>query len=287
MSYTKVRENRAVTNEGVRYFDTYRVTGKDSDLAATLTQGLPVLGDKLARDPLAVAIAINADFVEGSTNTYDVTVEYWYAFPDGYGEGVSQPSGPEQTAAQLNASGQAVTVDVWRLDGGSRPWVFPDNVSDPPKVITNPDGTFEDWWDMGGEAVDVGGEPVGHFLRQITLQLPMRWTSSVPIQALANLHGSRNSRAFDVFAPDTVLFSHFDITRDLITGTAEGTLHLVWDPWYHMRQRVVLDQEGNPLLAPDNPPWDTYGYVGKAKYVQWYQPFKDTADLTQLLRLSN
>lgn len=281
MAQTRISATTAEQPDGITYSDVYRVTGAASDVAAKAEPGIPTRGDRLARDPRAIVENVRATYADGSSTAYDVTVEARYIFPDGEGGGQQQPQGPDADA-QLDAAGQSVTVDVWRVDGtDSDALVFPNDISSPPKR------SGDTWWDMGGEVVDAfGGEPVGYFLKQMRLTIPVRWSSFVPVQVLESLRGTRNVKPFDVYAAGKVFFDEYNITRNLQTGRASGLLTLVVDPWSHLRQRVVLDQEGNPLLYPDQPPFDE-SVVGHARYVQWYQPFPNTADLNQLLRIGN
>lgn len=151
-------------------------------------------------------------------------------------------------------------VDTWRT-GAS----LPANLSSPTDA------------DIGGSAVDSGGEPVTRIVPVQTLSVTNITASSPDTAAIRAYIGRRNSLAFLGASAGYVVFRGARIRR---TGPArwEATYDFAWDEQAHLRQMAVLDADGRPRLGAPDPVTN----VAHATGVVWRQPFPETADLAGL-----
>jgi len=273
---TEVREEK----DGNRYIDVYRVPNVDSQEAALADPDIPETYSVYVDNPAAIVIARSATFVRESVDVYDVTIEakaVTVANPEWPGESEPAVSGK----AGLVAS--ATIIDVWRLEGKSSDyqWDFGDiNIDEPGRSAS-----ITTAFDIGGQYVDVAGEPISHPLRTLSISVPVTFENGAPLQQFYDKWLMRNSKRFDIFEPGRVLFVGYSIEVPLRRGSAAetGKMDFAVDPWYHMRQVPYHNADGGiPKWA--KPCAD--GAEGHAKVVNWYQPFPQTADLTQLLRLA-
>ena len=252
------------------YTDVYRVAPVDRPDAALAASGIPQQGDVHPENPAAFAMRIDAEHIEDLVDTYDVTVESDEF--QGPQLGAFRPS-----ASDIPMSSGGAVLKVWRLDKYGSTLKFPQNASNPGQTQQN---------DIGGDAVDNAGEPTDHPLKTIQLSLPVRFEKTLPLGLLEALRYTRNSRAFDVFASGTVLFTGWNIPRRPgRQSEVVGHLEFTVDPWLHLRQKVLLDGEGVPFgFGGEGTPGAEEGNYGRARYVVWHQPFPTTTDLSALLR---
>lgn len=271
-----LRDELSEDGEGVLYQHIYRVRPATSAAEAKTAEGLPEWGKQHPAGPGTVVTNIQAGYVEESGDVYEVTVEgrTIQILPPEFGE-----EGPAAVGkAGFDAPNQV--VQAWRTDGlGELGLRFPADPSAP--------GAGADH-DIGGVPFDTAGEPSDLPLTPLIIQVPVRYDQGVPLGVLQNYRLKRNSRAFGVFGPHTVLFKTWRLSIPLDGASpSEGHLEFVYDDWYHLRQRALYDTDKQIIpWGADDPETETHpDWIGRARTVNWYQPFPRTADLSYLLRV--
>jgi hypothetical protein len=176
-----------------------------------------------------------------------------------------EPDDPEAPGyQQVDLTGEAQFVDVYRQDAD----IPPDGI--PPAGRP----------DIGGEPVDVAGEPISQLLRvpsySVVTNVPL---SQYQAQTIIDLTGTRNAGPFLGFPVGSVLYGRPRSSR-IAQGVVRITHQLLVDQErLHLRQQAAADTDGvrTSTDVPGGTPGDLH-----ASRVYHVQPFPNLADFTVL-----
>lgn len=197
---------------------------------------------------------------------------------------VSKDTTPENapgfTAVEMNI--ESVTVPTWR--SGTYTMPSTDALRDDPNET-----------DIGGTAVDQGGESIDAFVSivRFTVRNVVRGRPAGSLfQNIANQTNTRNNAALTIggFACPigTLLFTGAEVSR-CGPNAYEVTWHLAYDDDYHLRQVAKVDINGKPIVGVKSggtistvqatiDSADAAASEGHAPryaaFVMWKQPFK-------------
>jgi len=127
---------------------------------------------------------------------------------------------------------------------------------------------------------DIEGKPRFRDITQVKIELQLRWNTSLVVAGsngypnMANAPDyvdKRNEAAWLGFPIGSVKLDGVSVIIDK-DEYVRLTYSLLFDPWFHMEQRPDLLEDQQPELNA----------TGNADPVNWYQPYPDTFDFTQL-----
>ena len=221
-------------------------TGLEVSLVDCVEQNaIPEIGDRHPNGNNMYAIKLSSNYKtdQGGTAAI-VTVSY-------SSRGTSESE--DENFVSFCTRGTSVFVDHWR----SNP--------DPP-VDPNLPGLQL----VTGEPIDIGGQPVSLPVAQVTFDTSFI-TQGVPLLAsLVDAIGTRNSTSFLGFNTGYLLYIGPAIDR-VGVNTYQRRDSFLYDQYMHCRQAIMqCDLDGRPQI--ETQAGDAVSF-GKAKYVQWVQPF--------------
>jgi hypothetical protein len=275
MTAVRTTSQASEDSDGLVIVDTYRVAPADSTTAALYDPGVPRAGDRHPDTPSNLAVTRRAQYVQGSRHAFDVVIEYrpLIIIPP-----QEDPGGNQLDDVTVRSENSI--VNAWRIAGKDEPLKFPDDVSAPGQEASD---------DIGGVLVDNRGTPIDLPLKVLGLHVPVRFAQYAPTGVFYDHWQTRNARQFDIFQPNTVLFTGWSLDIEQSgDGNIVGFMDFAVDPWFHLRQKPFRDVNGDVKLVIDGgpPPLLAPATAGRARTVVWDQPFPETSDLTRLLRLT-
>ena len=127
---------------------------------------------------------------------------------------------------------------------------------------------------------DIEGKPRFRDITQVKIELQLRWNTSLVVAGSNGYPNMANAPDF-VDKRNAAVWLGFPIGSVKVDGVSvisdkdeyvRLTYSLLFDPWFHMEQRPDLLEDQQPKLNA----------TGNADPVNWYQPYPDTFDFTQL-----
>lgn len=165
---------------------------------------------------------------------------------------------------QINSDIEVTFLDTWRV-----------GPFDNTKPATAEDGAISDSDDIGGEPVDVAGEPVTRSVTTQSTEITRRFSyfPSFELVVARVLAGKRNSDSFLGVPPEFMLFEGANLSREG-SNTYTMRYRFTYDPVKHQRQVPKRHANGDVVTE------EVGVGISKstvAKTVIWRQPFPDTA----------
>lgn len=131
--------------------------------------------------------------------------------------------------------------------------------------------------DIQGVAVDIKGEPISIVKTSMSITITHTIDYQPPLTLIESLSGKRNSSAWGIWSPGTILYEGASVTRvsHLLNRIVHSFHH---DDQMHLRQVAVPDFTGSAALNSGT----SATYALKAYPVIWRQPFPELASFTSL-----
>jgi len=230
----------------------------------TAGEAMPTFGDVYPNIPELMAVDYsNLRQEEGNPYLWRITWNYMRS--------TGAPPGPnpgEPGYWEYSYSATCETEDAWRMASEQKPLWFPAGGE-----IT---GVFGPVTDIRGVSIDSGGDP-GSTLRMvqnldITEVVAGQYTPAASFTFLKK----RNNNTFLGAQKGRLVYAGIMASMRIDVGIFSIRHRLVWDEWFHLRQRPRRLPSGEPsrYVDPDDP--DAVGWVADAVY--WYQPFPTLAN---------
>lgn len=167
---------------------------------------------------------------------------------------------------EYNYSATVEVEDAWRDNPGL---VFPDG-----GVIVNPSAG------VGGVSIDSCGEPGSAFRMVQNLDITEVVEGQYTPAASFTFLKKRNNNTFLGASKGRLVYAGIVASSRVDTGIFSITHRMVWDEWFHMRQRVKRSSSGEPYKKTIDGVPTTTDWVAEA--VTWYQPFPSLANFDSI-----
>jgi hypothetical protein len=194
-------------------------------------------------------------------NPYVWEVE-WAYLRTNFVVGSQQPYEVGYREFSYEATGQF--VDAWRTTGAA--FIGASQSGTPVGLFT----------DIGGTAIDSGGDPTSLLLIQQVFSVLEVVEGSTLGGTFAAYIGKRNASPYLGASAGRLVYAGIQSTTRVATGIFARTHRIVWDAWCHMRQQPLRDEDGTVVkFARDDGGGLTTWH---ASYVRWVQPYPSTMD---------
>ena len=167
---------------------------------------------------------------------------------------------------QINSDIEVLFLDTWRVGPFS---------NEQPPGGDNYDGAIKDSDDIGGDPVDVAGEPVTRFVTTQSTEITRRFSyfPSFELTVARFLAGTRNRDTFMGVPPGFMLFEGANLSREG-SNTYTMRYRFTYDPIKHQRQVPKRHANGDVVTEEVG---SGSSSTTVAKTVIWRQPFPQEA----------
>lgn len=230
---------------------------------STFTETMPNFGDEFPSIPELKAIDYSGPRKLDDGNPYVWQITWNYRRSEGIGPGGFNPGQPGYW--EYNYSATVEIEDAWR---------------DSPGLAFPADGIPVGGTDVGGVSIDSCGEPGSAFRMvqnlDITEVVAGQYTPANSFSFLKK----RNNNTFLGANKGRLVYAGIVASSRIDTGIFSITHRMIWDEWFHLRQRVLRSSSGEPFKK--SIPGVPIGTDWVAEGVKWYQPFPTLANFDSI-----
>lgn len=268
-------ESRAIAKKGgklsaTRSFHVYDSTTPITSPAtiATLfgTQGMPIYGEEFPESPNLLARDYEYALVSGHN---DLWLVRWDYAESEFGASLPEKEPGQPGYVEISAAISAERVQAWRslsygelaaLTGSAGAYANGNSATKP---------------DIGGDRIDVAGEPLQDIVRQVEITITEVRVGIPNLLFLLPYTWARNSTRFLNAPIGQLLYVGANINR-IDVNLFQFSHKFILDRWWHMRQMVITDAEGRPLLQSfGSGPDDAVVRASKVTFVQGFPTLRD------------
>jgi len=239
--------------EATRKFMVYDDAGTDLLASVALADpNVPKYNDVHPEFDDSRVRSFSVSSVSDTESAKEITVKYQQT--------AAATGGGSYSAASTSSKSQ--WIDIWRFR------------------TYNPGGVnFPTRKDIGGTAVDVGGEPVSYALYQQTLTLRSPYNNAPDFATINAMVNRRNRGNWNGWPPGMVLYMGAEAS--VTSGNYWTVSHrFIADGFFHMRQVAARDASGQ-IIGTETTDGDD-NKVKQAKIVYWVQSFPFTGNFDTL-----
>jgi hypothetical protein len=231
------------------------------------TNGMPIYGEEFPESPNLLARDYEYALVSGHN---DLWLVRWDYAEQEFGGTLPEKEPGQPGYVEISASISAERVNAWRslsyseltaLTGSSGPYANGNSATKP---------------DIGGDRIDVAGDPLQDVVRQVEITITEVRTGIPNLLFLLPYTWARNSTRFLNAPVGQLLYVGANINR-IDINLFQFSHKFILDRWWHMRQMAVTDRTGNVITKPYGTP-----QIWRAETVQYVQGFPTLRDFFQM-----
>lgn len=229
------------------------------------TLGLPIYGEEFPDSPNLLARDYDFALVSGHTDLWLVRWEY---SESEFGGSLPEKEPGQPGYVEVSATISAERVQAWRS------LTYNEIASLTSFAGGYPNGNTTTSPNIGGEYIDIGGEPLQDIVRQVEIVVTEVRVGIPNLLFLLPYTWSRNSTQFLGAPVGQLLYVGANVNR-IDVNLFQFQHKFILDRWYHMRQMAITDAEGRPIQQSFGSPPDVVQRASKVIFVQGFPTMRD------------